>query len=130
MSGFDVNLVAFRENEEKEWDIREIIQRMACFLKGRWKFIHTVSIYKSRGRALDLFTNDTTRPEFEKLYGVAQDIITLPEYIQSEFSRGGAIKGKRFGLRAVRPCDRRFARPPNIGSQFGSQFGSHSDQKW
>jgi len=39
----------------------------------------------------------------EKLYGVARDIITLPEYIQAEFSRGGAIKGKRFGgLRAVK----------------------------
>jgi hypothetical protein len=112
MSGFDVNLVAFRENEEKDWDIREIIQRMACFLKDRWKFVQPTSMYKSKGKALDLFTNDTTRPEFEKLYGVARDIITLPEYIQSEFSRGGAIKGKRFGgLRAVKNLKRPTTRP-------------------
>ncbi|MBV8728612.1 MAG: AIPR family protein, partial [Acidobacteriia bacterium] len=37
--GFDINLIAFRENEEKEWDVREIIQRMACFLKDRWKSV-------------------------------------------------------------------------------------------
>lgn len=112
MSGFDVSLVAFRENEDKEWDIREIVQRMACFLKDRWKFIQPTSMYKSKGKALDLFTNDATRPEFEKLYGVVRDVITLPEYVQSEFSRGGAIKGKRFGgLRAVKSLKKPTARP-------------------
>ena len=36
-SGFlDLQLVAFRENEEKEWSVEEIIQRMACFLKDAW----------------------------------------------------------------------------------------------
>lgn len=111
-AGFDVDLVAFRENEEKEWDIREIVQRMACFLKDRWKFIQPTSIYKSKGRALDLFTNDATRPEFEKLYGVVRDIITLPELIQSEFSQGGIIKGKRFGgLRAVKNLKKPYKRP-------------------
>lgn len=111
-SGFDVSLVAFRENEEKEWDIREIIQRMACFLKDRWKFIQPTSMYKSKGRALDLFTNDATRPEFEKLYGVIRDVVTLPEFIQSEFSQGNIIKGKRFGgLRAVKSLKRPYKRP-------------------
>jgi len=112
MSGFDVGLVAFRENEDKEWDIREIVQRMACFLKDRWKFVQPTSMYKSKGKALDLFTNDATRLEFEKLYGVVRDIITLPEYVQSEFSRGGAIKGKRFGgLRAVKNLKKPTTRP-------------------
>jgi hypothetical protein len=102
-SGFPIHLVAFRENEEKEWDIREIIQRMACFLKDRWKFTQPTSMYRSKGKALDLFTNDLTHPEFEKLYGVVRDIITLPEYVQSQFSRGSATQGKRFGgLRAVK----------------------------
>ena len=53
--GFDVSLVAFRENEEKEWDIREIVQRMACFLKDRWKFIQPTSIYKSKGKGTRSF---------------------------------------------------------------------------
>jgi AIPR protein len=111
-SGFDVNQVAFRENEDKEWDIREVVQRMACFLKDRWKFVQPTSMYKSKGKALDLFTNDTTRPEFEKLYGVARDIITLPEFVQSEFSRGDTIKGKRFGrLRAVKLLKKPWTRP-------------------
>jgi len=111
-SGFDINLVAFRENEEKEWDIREIVQRMACFLKDRWKFTQPTSMYRSKGKALDLFTNDTTRPEFEKLYGVIREVITLPEFVQSQFSRGSATQGKRFGgLRAVKTLKKSQTRP-------------------
>lgn len=112
MAGFDINLVAFRENEEKEWDIREIVQRMACFLKERWKFTQPTSMYRSKGKALDLYTNDATRPEFEKLYGVVRDVITLPEFIQSQFSQGGIVKGKRFGgLRAVKSLKKPYKRP-------------------
>ncbi len=101
--GFDPSLVAFRENEEKDWDVREIIQRMACFLKDRWKSTQPASMYKSKGKALDLYTNETTHDEFRKLYDVAVDVITLPEFIQSEFSRGDAVKGRKFGkVRAVK----------------------------
>jgi hypothetical protein len=111
-TGFDTGLVAFRENEEKEWDIREIIQRMACFLKDRWKFVQPTSMYRSKGKALDLFTNDLTRPDFEKLYDVVRDVITLPEFIQSQFSQGDIVEGKRFGgLRAVRNLKKATKRP-------------------
>ncbi len=111
-TGFDTSLIAFRENEEREWDIREIIQRMACFLKDRWKFTQPTSMYRSKGKALDLFTNDLTRPDFEKLYGVVRDVITLPEFIQSQFSQGDIVEGKRFGgLRAVRNLKKAFKRP-------------------
>ncbi len=100
--GFDPNLVAFRENEEKEWDVREVIQRMACFLKDRWKTTQPASMYRSKGKALDLYTNETTHCEFTKLYDVAADIITLPEFIQSEFSKDTG-KGRKFGkLRGVK----------------------------
>jgi len=61
---------------------------MACFLKDRWKFTQPTSMYRSKGKALDLFTNDLTRPDCEKLYGVLRDVITLPEFIQSQFSQG------------------------------------------
>jgi AIPR protein len=111
-TGFDTSLIAFRENEEREWDIREIIQRMACFLKDRWKFTQPTSMYRSKGKALDLFTNDLTRPDFEKLYGVVRDVITLPEFIQSQFSQGDIVEGKRFGgLRAVRNLKKAIKRP-------------------
>jgi hypothetical protein len=110
--GFDVSLVAFRENEEKEWDVREIVQRIACFLKERWRLTQPTSMYRSKGKALDLYTNDATRPEFRKLYGVIGDIITLPEFIQSHFSQGDVLKGKRFGgLRAVKTFKREYTRP-------------------
>lgn len=121
--GFDVNLVAFRENEEKEWDVREIVQRMACFLKDRWKFTQPTSMYRSKGKALDLFTNDATRSEFEKLYGVIRDVITLPEFVESQFSQGDVTKGKRFGgLRAVKTLKKPQTRP---GTKFTTEH--HTD---
>jgi hypothetical protein len=101
--GFDPSLIAFRENEEKDWEVREVIQRLACFLKDRWKSTQPASMYKSKGKALDLYTNDTTHDDFRKLYDVAADVITLPEFIQSEFSKGEAVKGRKFGkIRAVK----------------------------
>ena len=111
-SGFDTNLVGFRENEEKEWDIREVVQRMACFLKDRWKNTQPASMYRSKGKALDLYTNDATRGEFKKLFDVVRDVITFPEFIQSEFSQGASVKGKRFGaLRAVKALKKSYTRP-------------------
>lgn len=112
-AGFDISLIAFRENEEeKEWDIREIIQRMACFLKDRWKFTQPTSMYRSKGKALDLFTNNATKPEFERLYGVVRDVITFPEFVESQFSLGDSTKGKRFGgLRAVKTLKKTYRRP-------------------
>jgi hypothetical protein len=112
-AGFDTGLVAFRENEEsKEWDVREVIQRMACFLKERWKTTQPTSMYRSKGKALDLYTSEATRGDFRKLYGVVRDVITLPEFIQSQFSRGDIVKGKRFGgLRAVKTLKREYTRP-------------------
>lgn len=112
MGDFDTSLVAFRENEDKEWDVREIVQRMACFLKDRWKTIQPTSMYRSKGKALDLFTNEASRGDFRKLYGVIRDVITLPEFIQSKLSQGDLVKGKRFGgLRAVKTLKKDYTRP-------------------
>jgi hypothetical protein len=100
--GFDPSVVAFRENEDKEWDIREIVQRLACFLKERWKTTQPASMYRSKGKALDLYTNEVSHEEFKKLYDVAADVVTLPEFIQSEFSKDTG-KGRKFGkLRGVK----------------------------
>ncbi len=100
--GFDPSVVAFRENEDKEWDVREIVQRLACFLKERWKTTQPASMYRSKGKALDLYTSDVSHEEFTKLYNVAADVVTLPEFIQSEFSKDTG-KGRKFGkLRGVK----------------------------
>lgn len=111
-SQFDVSLIAFRENEDKEWHVREVIQRMACFLKDRWKTVQPAQMYRSKGKALDLFTSDDSRDEFRRLYPVIKDVVTLPEFIQAEFSRGESVKGKRFGgLRAVKTLKKPYTRP-------------------
>ena len=106
---FDISLIAFRENEEKDWEIREIIQRMACFLKDRWKNTQPSQIYRSKGKALDLFTSDSTG-EFRRLFPVIRDIITLPEFIQAEFSRGDGPRKRFGGLRAVKPLKKPYTR--------------------
>lgn len=99
---FDPSVVAFRENEDKEWDVRDVVQRLACFLKERWKTTQPASMYRSKGKALDLYTNEGTHDEFKRLYDVAADVVTLPEFIQSEFSKDTG-KGRKFGkLRAVK----------------------------
>lgn len=111
--GFNTDLVAFRENEDdKDWDVREIVQRMACFLKDRWKNTQPINMYKSKGKALDLYTGESTREEFARLYDVVDDIITLPEYIQSEFSRGDVSRGRKFGkMKAVKTLKKTWVRP-------------------
>jgi hypothetical protein len=109
--GFDTSLVAFRENEEKDWEVREIIQRVGCFLKDRWKSTQPTQMYRSKGKALELFTADSSSAEFERLYDVLVDLVTLPEFIQSEFSHA-ETKGRKFGaLRAVKKLKKPFTRP-------------------
>lgn len=114
--GFDVNLVAFRENEDREWTVLEIIQRMACFLKDRWQLTQPASMYRSKGKALDLYTADSSRPEFRRLYSVIVDVVTFPEFIQSQFSTGNLVQRRSFGrLRAVKPLKKLWVRP---GTEF------------
>src|SRR5258708_34134156 len=110
-SGFDIDLVTFRENEEKEWHIIEIIQRMSCFLKERWQDTHPASMYKSKSKALELFTNDATQAEFYALFDVIKDIVTLPKLIESRFS-DGLVNPKSFGkLGAVKTLKKPVTRP-------------------
>ena len=113
--GFDPNVVAFRENEDKEWDVRDVVQRLACFLKERWKTTQPASMYRSKGKALDLYTTEGSHDEFKKLYDVAADVVTLPEFIQSEFSKDTG-KGRKFGkLRAVKTLKKPLTPP---GTQY------------
>lgn len=110
--GFDINLIAFRENEDKEWNVVEIIQRLACFLKDRWTKSQPSSMYKSKSKALHLFVDADSKAEFEALYDVAVDIMKLPEFIQAEFSLGGVLKGRKLGkLRPVRALNTPYKRP-------------------
>lgn len=110
-AGFDTGLVAFRENEDKEWSVLEIIQRMACFLKDRWQLTQPASMYRSKGRALDLYTSESTRVEFRRLYDVITDVVTLPEFIQAQLSTGNLVNARSFGrLRAVKPLKKPWQR--------------------
>lgn len=93
-ANFDISHVAFRENEDKPWHVTEIVQRLACFLKDRWKIVPPSSMYRSKDKALQLFINDSD-DEFKKLYPVIKDVITFPEFIQSSLSQN--IEGRKLG---------------------------------
>lgn len=105
---FDISQVAFRENEEKPWHVLEIVQRLACFLKDRWKIIPPSSMYRSKEKALQLFINDEVG-EFEKLYPIIKDVITFPEFIQSSLS--DHIEGRKLGkVKGVKKQSKQFRR--------------------
>ncbi len=105
---FDISQVAFRENEDKPWQVTEIVQRLACFLKDRWKIIPPSSMYRSKDKALQLFINDGAG-EFKKLYPIIKDVITFPEFIQSSLSEN--IEGRKLGkVRGVKKQSKQFRR--------------------
>jgi hypothetical protein len=109
--GFDTSLIAFRENELRDWKIQEIIQRLACFLE-RWQTTQPASMYKSKGKALALYRNEESRVQFQRLYDVIVDVITLPEFIQSQFSTAGLVQLRSFSkLRVVTTLNRPWTRP-------------------
>jgi hypothetical protein len=105
---FDISNVAFRENEDKPWQVTEIIQRLACFLKDRWKIIPPSSMYRSKEKALQLFINDAVG-EFKRLYPIIKDVITFPEFIQSSLSEN--IEGRKLGkVKGVKKQSKQFRR--------------------
>jgi hypothetical protein len=105
---FDISHVAFRENEDKPWQVTEIVQRLACFLKDRWKIIPPSSMYRSKDKALQLFINDESG-EFKKLYPIIKDVITFPEFIQSSLSEN--IEGRKLGkVKGVKKQSKQFRR--------------------
>ncbi len=105
---FDISHISFRENEDKEWHVTEIVQRLSCFLKERWKITPPSSMYRGKDKALQLFINDSSG-EFKKLYPVMKDVITLPEFIQSALSDN--ISGARLGnVKGVKKQNKQFRR--------------------
>lgn len=113
--GFDIDKVSWRENEDREWHVVEIVQRLACFLKERWVAQQPVAMYKSKTKALALYSNTEARREFTLLFDVISDIVTLPEYIQSQFSMGEVLKGRKLGkLEGVKKLKEPWARPNTV----------------
>jgi len=68
-------------------DVRDIVQRLGCFLKDKPNL--GPQLYKSKGKALKMYIDGKTRDEFLALADVMVDLIFLPEYIESQFSSKG-----------------------------------------
>ncbi len=102
-SGFDIKHISFRENDAGSWDVREILQRLGCFLKDKQNL--GPQLYKSKQKALKLYIDPKSREEFLALSDVMLEIAFLPEYIEAQFSSKENMKNRnRFGgLRVVKP---------------------------
>lgn len=95
-AGFDINTISFRENDSGTWDVRDIVQRLGCFLKDKPNL--GPQLYKSKGKALKLYIDPKTRDEFLALTDVMVEVIFLPEFIESQFSSKENMKTRnRFG---------------------------------
>lgn len=98
--GFDTSLISWRENDPGEWDIRALLQRLACFLPDKPNV--GPSMYKSRQRALRMYIDD--KEQFTRLKNIMLDLLFLPEFVEAQFSSRDNIKSRtRFGaMRVVR----------------------------
>ena len=110
-SGFDISHISFRENDAGTWDIREILQRLGCFLKDKPAL--GPQLYRSRQKALKMYIDAKTREDFLALENVMADVAFLPEYIESQFSSKENMKTRnRFGgLRVVDAPDNDYIYP-------------------
>lgn len=104
-SDFDIKHISFRENDTGSWDIRDILQRLGCFLKDKQSL--GPQLYKSKQKALKLYIDPKTREDFLALSDVMLDVAFLPEYIEAQFSSKENLKNRnRFGgLRVVKPLN-------------------------
>jgi hypothetical protein len=118
--GLDPNLVAFRENEAKPWNVKPIIQTTACFLLDEWENKFPTSMYTSQNRAISLYMNPDKRPKFEDLFPVLVDIITLPDRIASLISKGDIVNPRR--LETLPKKESAIAKPRRAFTKPGTKF--------
>lgn len=96
--GFDTSLISWRENDSGEWDIRALLQRLACFLPDKPNL--GPQLYKSRQRALRMYIED--KDQFLSLKNIMVDLLFLPEFVEAQFSSRDNIKSRtRFGAMRV-----------------------------
>ena len=110
-SGFDVSNISFKENDAGTWDVREILQRLGCFLKDKPAL--GPQLYRSRQKALKMYIDPKTREDFLALTDVMAEVAFLPEYIESQFSSKENMKTRnRFGgLRVVDALENDYTYP-------------------
>jgi len=95
-AGFDVSNIIFKENDpgHPDWKVEDILQRLACFLRSKSDL--GPRLYKSKGRARQLFKDEKTQPEFLALSNVITDVTFLPEFIESKL-KDSLVERNRFG---------------------------------
>lgn len=86
--GFDISEISWRENDNGYWDVRELLQRLACFLPNKPNI--GPRLYKSRQSALRMYIEN--KEQFRPLFPLIRDLAFLPELIEAQFSSRENIK--------------------------------------
>jgi hypothetical protein len=115
--------VSWRENEEGEIDVREVVALLTAFDATHYNDIqHPIHAYSGKESCLKHFE---TNPEcYTKLYPVAKDILRLWGEVQANVPEQYNVSGGRFG--GLKACDplKRVRRIPIIGGETTYPFPS------
>jgi hypothetical protein len=79
--------IRYRENDPEPVDVRTVLGLMTLF-HPKWneERKEPVMAYTNKGTVLSMYQDDAWRPGYEKLRGVAGDILRLYDYIHVHFS--------------------------------------------
>jgi hypothetical protein len=117
------NLVSWRENEDGQVDVREVVALLTAFDATHYDDIHhPIVAYTGKEACLNHFENS---PDcYQKLYPIAKDILRLWDEIQAVVPDGYNSEGGRFGgLKACEPL-KKARQLPIIGGQTRHPFPS------
>jgi hypothetical protein len=109
--------IAWSENDKGEYDARDLISLLTCFLIGLYpndNSVHPVEAYEKKSKALDQFRDDFELNDgdgFKKLRPIMKDIFTLHDVIQFEFAPVHVKSGGK--ARALKIMDKK----PEDGKQ-------------
>ncbi len=123
--GSKANLISWKENEEGEFDVREVISILTALDVGSYtNNIHPITAYSGKEACLKRFASDDHRGAYEKLYDIAGDALEMWDWIQyylpGHYNERGPEPGTggKFGrLTGVKVTSRRPKHLPFIGKE-------------
>ena len=121
--GKKADLVSWKENEDGEFDVREVISILTALDAGSYtNNAHPITAYSGKEACLKRFASKDHKLAYEKLYGIASDAIEMWEQIQywlpSQYNEKGPEQGThgKFGrLTGVKVIAKKPKNLPFIG---------------
>lgn len=117
--GSKAKLISWKENEDGEFDVREVISILTALDPTN---TNAVMAYSGKEACLRRFDSKENKPAYERLYGIAEDALAMWDEIHyclpSSYNQKGSeqgVPGRFGGLKGVRLTSRRPKELPFIG---------------